>query len=178
VQLVEYFIWRNLNNRRINELLSIIGSLVIALEPVAAIGLIPDKRTKHMFWAVYCVVAGAYFIYKLSTTQMHSLVAKNGHLHWVEWVITSERTTMNMIITLFFAFFLIYPFYLAKQYCIALFGFIILAYSYYTYVTEKTFGSMWCWFANFGMLMYLPYILLYLPYMEHGICSSGLWSRV
>ena len=172
VQLVEYFIWRNFhgaNNARTNELLSILGSLVIALEPVAAIGLIPDKPTKHVFWAIYSTVAFLYFMYQLFTKRFYSSVAKNGHLRW-EWVITSERTQTSILSTLFFAFFLIYPFYLAKKYYIAAFGFIIFAYSYYTYRTEQTFASMWCWFANFGMLYYVIYILFYLPYAEHGIC--------
>jgi len=58
-----------------------------------------------------------------------------------------------------------------NQYYIALFiAFVLFAITYYSNLNNGTGGSLWCWTINFTMIFYAFYLLIFLPFKEHGIC--------
>ena len=47
MQLIEFFLWRNLNNPRLNNLFSIMGSLLLIIQPIASLLILKDDNLKY-----------------------------------------------------------------------------------------------------------------------------------
>jgi hypothetical protein len=137
MQLIEYFLWKNLKVPRLNTLWSKAGLLVILLEPVAAIYMIEDVALRNKMWTGYATyVAALLLTQRLDFT---TVVGGNGHLKW-NWL----PSTLLMIP--WFAFFLA-PLWIAKAYITFGMAVMTLLMSTYFYSQYGTISSMWCWIA-------------------------------
>jgi hypothetical protein len=145
MQLIEYFLWRDLKVPRLNALWSKVGLFVIALEPVAAIYLIKDTELRRKMLMAY----GAYIAMLLLTQKFdfRTVVGGNGHLEW-KWGIPDWLPALP-----WFIFFLA-PILISKRYDVFAYALGILLVSMYFYMRYNTISSMWCWFAVFGWLYY------------------------
>ena len=159
MQLIEYFIWRNINNKFYNHVFSICATLLLIIQPVVSIMIVSNIPLRNLLLISYLSLAIAYSIYNFYTKDMYSVVSKKGHLNWLFVDITS----VAIIVWLFF--FLFSLFY-EQKYFEFLFGIIMLLVSYINYTTDNTVGSMWCWVVNSVMIYYAVYLLIYLPYLE------------
>jgi len=137
MQLVEYFAWKNPGNTRIP---SMVGLFLIGLQVPLMINAFYKGPYKNLLYLFYFVVSAI----ALSTTQINFSMHKapNGHLSW-DW--------MNGFSKVYFLIFIL--FYLGLGiYNYDLLGFpftlFFILLSWYTYSSQGTFGSMWCWFAN------------------------------
>jgi len=142
MQLLEYFTWRNLNNKKINKLLSQLGLFLIFIQPILAIIAFKSIAMKikiymivlYLIFSMFCLI---YFPIDFSMEK-----APNGHLAW-NWL-----NFPPLIIFIWFSF--IWGILLYRKLYLR-FGLHVILFLaiYYTYYTTNTWGTLWCWIANF-----------------------------
>lgn len=132
MQLIEYFMWKNLTVPKINALWSAVGLAFILAEAAASLNLLSDKRPL----AIYTAVAVAYVL--MSRIDFRTTVGGNGHLRW-NWLMPSGSPWM---IGWLFALFV--PLYLTKEYVGLAYGLGVFFISMYFNFTMGTTGSYWC----------------------------------
>jgi len=161
MQLIEFFIWRNINNKYYNHIFSISAAVLLTIQPIASLMIMTIQPLRNMLLLLYSFLAFPYLIYKLSTKRFYSSISKNGHLEW-HFV---EATPLVWIIWLFFFLFgFVYRY--RKSWKTALFVIVTLLISIFNYKNDNTIGSMWCWIVNSVMIYYAAILLLYLPFRE------------
>lgn len=164
MQLIEFFIWRNINNKFYNNIFSILGLLLLFIQPIASIMLLQNIELRNLLLASYLLVATPYSIYQFSTKHIHTVVSKLGHLKWTIFQNPS-------IVWVAWLFFFLFSFVYRKHWSGLLFAFITLLISFLNYKNDQTMASMWCWSVNSVMIYYAIYLLIYLPFLEkQNIC--------
>ena len=168
MQLVEYFLWKNINNPYKNKILSIIGLLLIFLQPLLAIIGYTTGAYRSKMLIGYLISCSIYLLYRffINPNLMKTTVSSKGHLSW-EWLKMRGWETIFILLWLFFLFGSVSD--RGNIYGIFVpIGLLII--SLYFYYRTNTWGSMWCWIVNIVMIFFLVKILIYLPYKEHGLC--------
>jgi hypothetical protein len=164
MQLIEYFIWKNINNKMYNHIFSVIAVLLLLVQPMASLMILTDTYLRNILLLIYLVLAIPYSIYKFSTENVHSVVSKSGHLKWM-------FLNLSPLDLMAWMFFFLFSLFYEKKWIGILFGVFTLIMSYFNYSRDQTVGSMWCWSVNSAMIYYAFYLLLYLPFMEKSkIC--------
>jgi len=169
MQLVEYFIWKNMGNKKWNELFSKIGSFVGTIQPLTLMMLITKTGIRNAIIILYFVYLVVFFVYKglYNPIVFKSYPSKNGHLSW-EWGIFKGYENINV-----FIFFLFYvaALYLIPNKGLSTLVFISLVISLFYYFKDNTYGSMWCWITNVFLLYFIVDILIKKPFIEYnGLC--------
>lgn len=165
MQLVEFVLWRNLNDDFINKWASILGCLLIAIQPIASLSMLKNTSLRNKLMTIYSIPSLIYFIYNLSQNNINTTVSKSGHLVW-NWVISKN----NFIIPgyIFYLFFLYFTLFYNKLYVIIMTTLPLFFIIFYFYYRDGSSGSIWCWSVNITLLFYLIKLLIYLPYKEKG----------
>ena len=164
MQLIEFFIWRNINNKFYNNLFSILGLLLLFIQPIASIMILQNIELRNLLLVLYLLVATPYSIYEFSSKHIHTLVSKDGHLKWALF----QNPSIVWVVWLFF---FLFGFVYRKNWRGLLFVFITLFISFLNYKNDQTMASMWCWCVNSIMIYYAIYLLIYLPFLEkQNIC--------
>jgi len=158
MQLIEYFIWINLNNRSYNTALSASAIILLMLQPLASIMIITNKHLRNKLAICYIALALPYTLYNMHIKRSYSQVSKKGHLDW-------EFFNASPIAIAVWFFFFLFSFVYEKKYMLLLFGLSLLAISFTNYLTDKSMWSMWCWSVNSIMLYYAFILLFYLPFI-------------
>jgi len=145
MQLLEYFAWKHLNNKKINRFLSQLGLFLIIIQPILFI-LIPDNlkfNIKASLITLYVIFFICIIICydSLANIDFSMQKAQNGHLAW-NWL--KNAPYCNLIWLSFFLVVLL----LIKKYFLFTLHLILFLSIYYTYYKTKTWGSLWCWIAN------------------------------
>jgi hypothetical protein len=164
MQLLEYFIWKNINEPLYNKLFTTLATLLLLLQPVASTMLITNKVVRYNLLTLYLILSIPFAIYRFMTRKIYSSVSPLGHLHW-NLLLDKKSKLDKLIMTLWFTFFLFPLFYQGYTYGF-LFGFLTLLFIMYSYSKDGTVGSMWCWIINSIMVFYASYLLLYLPFYK------------
>ena len=141
IQLVEYFLWKNIKTPRLNALGSKAAALILIIEPIAAIYLIKDVALRNKMLAGY-----ALYIASLLATQSfdwRTTVGGNGHLRW-EWL-----PSWGLIVP--WILFLVVPFLISGYYKSFAVAIVTLLISIYFFSKYGTVSSMWCWTAIIGL---------------------------
>lgn len=155
IQLLEYFLWKNITNKKLNNILSTIGTLIIYIQPIMALFLIDDVRKRNFYILIYLTIF-PFLIYRLTKFHAFTFVSEKGHLEW-NWPNMGHLGKIYVI-------FLFLPLIICKLYTFAIIGAILLAISIYLYRVDKSYKSLWCWYANIFMIIYACILLIYLPY--------------
>ena len=162
MQLIEFFIWRNINNKMMNNLFSVIGFLLLIIQPFASLMMLKNKIVKMRVLTIYTIISLIYIIYNLSTHTPTTSISPTGHLKW-NWV-NKTHSTFLFFMYMFFSFFSgMYE----RIYAPLIYSTILLLTSYITYSVDNTVGTMWCWFINAISLYYAFKLLIYLPYSKN-----------
>jgi len=164
MQLIEFFIWRNINNKFYNNLFSIIATLLLLAQPLVSIMILKNVELRNSLIYSYLSIIIPFSIYKFSTNHVYSTVSKGGHLIWnffdiprVTWIV--------------WLFFFLFSFAYEKNWFAIIFSLVTLLITFINYKNENTIGSMWCWAVNSIMIYYAIYLLIYLPFLEKmNIC--------
>ena len=83
IQLIEFFIWKNINDKFYNNMFSIMATLLLLLQPIASIMMILSNiRLRNTLLFLYLLLAIPFSIYSFSTKHIHSVISKSGHLDW------------------------------------------------------------------------------------------------
>ena len=141
IQLVEYFAWGNLNNKKTIRLLSQIGLFLVSMQPILFMLSIAnvEYNIKAAVIALYCAFWSFCLLYFPIDFSM--VKASNGHLAW-NWL-----RFPPLVVLLWIAFYFGLLLY-AKDYINFVLMLILFFYIYYTYYTNHTWGSLWCWISN------------------------------
>ena len=166
MQLIEYFLWKNLNNMSMNILLSKIASYIIFIQPLIIMSMIPIVNIKYLLIVIYILFITIYLQYKMLYNPIHfyTSIGKNGHLSW-EWMNLKGYENIFFIIYLILE---ITALLFINNVVISSFIIILLFLSLFYYFKYNTFGTMWCWATNFILLYFIIKILIILPYYEYN----------
>jgi len=164
MQLIEFFIWKNISNKFYNNIFSIAATMLVIIQPVVSIMILSNIQLRNTLLILYLSLAIPYSIYKFSTKNIHSVISERGHLRWKFFEITP---IIWFVWFLFFTFSFIYE----KKWFGLIFGIVALLITFINYKSDHTMWSMWCWSVNSIMIYYAFYLLLYLPFLEKSeIC--------
>lgn len=158
MQLIEFFIWRNINNKY-NKVFSIIAILLLIFQPIASLMMLKNIELRNILLIIYLITAIPYSIYQFNTKNVYSSVSKSGHLKW-------SFFNVNIFILLSWLFFFTFSLFYEKKWVGVIFAFSLLIFSLINYTNDQTLGSMWCWIVNSSMIYYAIYLLIYLPFKE------------
>lgn len=156
MQLIEFFLWRNIHNKSINHNLSILGFILLVVQPITSLYLIKDISFRNQLVMIYGIIAFIYVLYNFQTTYIHTAISPRGHLTW-NW------TQYTRLPISFYLFFLFFPFLYNKHYISLIFLFIFFALIYYI---GKGYGSLWCLFVNSIFIYFLLELLVIQPFNQ------------
>ena len=163
MQLIEFFIWRNINNPIYNTFFTTMATLLLLVQPIATNMLITNKSVQRTMLFVYLICVIPFATYKFMTKKINSTVSTMGHLQWNMLLDNKKKDRFLIIIWLFF---FLFPLFYQRQFFGFLFGLITLLVITYNYYKDNTIGSMWGWVVNLIMLYYAAYLLFYLPFFK------------
>lgn len=139
MQLVEYFTWKNLSNKKLNRILSRIGLFLIFIQIPLFINAKYHGRYKLELIGLYvCLFMLLIPSFKIDYSMSK---ASNGHLAW-NWL------HFPLWVILLWLSFIFGVLYYEKKYFSFMVYIIVISAIYYTYHKTRTWGSLWCWVAN------------------------------
>lgn len=166
MQLVEFFIWRNIDNKYYNRIFSLLASNLLLLQPFFSIMLTANIDIRNILLVGYIFLAVPYFIYQCYKKNIYSIVTKSGHLQW-EILDINKKGYLQIIHWSIWLFFFLFSFVYNQQ----IFGFLFLITTLgivvYNYLQDNSIGSMWCWLANSISIICAFILLIYLPFCEN-----------
>jgi hypothetical protein len=169
MQLIEYFLWKNLTNKSLNHYYSKIAWIVVISQPFFLMLMIQGWLRYGMiglyglFWLIF-----SYLHPNFGGTDFYTSVGKNGHLNW-EWM-NGKFPNKNKVkyIHLVYLFFYVASLLLIHNIWLSMFILISLVFSVFFYYSYETWGTMWCWYVNLFLLYFVIHILLVQPFLEYN----------
>ena len=150
MQLVEYFLWKFLKHKKWNQFFSIIGFVLIALLPLFSIY---SSDHKYKLYVLFSYIIFVLFTVLTTRIKFHTSVAKNKHLSW-EWL--KLPLPFIFLWVLFFCYHFIVSLWRGSFDIlhINIFTAGVFIFSFFSYYKSNTYGSMWCWIANFSAVYF------------------------
>ena len=166
IQLIEFFLWRNIKNKKINNYLSIIGMAIIYAQILILILMIPDLNNRYLLLTIFIITSIIYFFtYTIKNySKIYTDIGKNGHLDW-NW--SKYNGYENIWIFIWLLFYII-PCFLIKDFILSFFILATLVFSLFFYLKSNTFGTMWCWSFNIISIYFILNILMIQPFLEYN----------
>ena len=158
MQLIEFFIWKNINNPFYNNVFSICAYVLLLVQPIVSIMIVTNMQLRKLLLISYLIsyiIPAIPSIYKFLGKRIHSVVSDSGHLNW-------QTGDPSPIWLFFFLFSIVYE----KKWVGLIFAVCTWILAYLNYKNENSYGSMWCWLANSSMIYYAFYLLIYLPFLD------------
>ena len=159
IQLVEYFIWKNIKHPFYNGVFSTIAAIIIFLQPVVTTMLINNANIRNHLLFLYLLFFVPFVVYRLLTKQIFSKVNSYGNLSW------SFFEMPPVLATMWYLFFL-FPLLYNHSYFGLTFGVVTLLLLAINIKEYNSISSLWCWVVNSVMLFFAAYLLFYLPFKE------------
>jgi hypothetical protein len=159
IQLVEFFIWRNIHDKFYNNLFSVMGILTLIMQPIFSIMIISDINVRNLLLLSYLSLTIPFSAYKFYNNKIYSVKSETGHLRW-------KFFNLSLLVLLGWLFFLLFGPIYEKKWMGVIFGTILLYLSYYNYNNDHSMGSMWCWLTNSIIMYYAFMLLFYLPFCD------------
>jgi hypothetical protein len=152
MQLLEYFTWKNINNKKINTYLSQIGLFLIIIQiPLFILSSNITNKLKEFLIGLYiCFIIFCMFYFKIDFSMDKAI---NGHLAW-NWL---NFPIGIIFIWLSFSFGL---FLYEGRYIEFIFYLLLFLCIYYTHYKYNTWGSLWCYIANLLSLKLIIQVFL------------------
>ena len=165
VQLIEFFLWRNLNNKHINYILTLIVAFLITVQQITLILIIPNQSMKYTIGALYVLFLMLFSYRCYYSANSYTTIGKNGHLVW-GWLHNYKGYDYLWLVA--WLLFYIVPVFLIQNNLFTMFIIPILFVSLFYYYKYKTWGTLWCWVTNFCLLYFIVHILFIQPYYEYN----------
>ena len=140
IQLMEYYAWNNINDKKIIYKLSIIGFFILFSQILLFNYRFLNTKDRNIGLIIIIIFSIYLFIYNYNNDKFKMVKGENNHFvwHWVDFPLPL------FIIVIFFY---IYP-AISFNYILFILVLIPLSISLYYYYKYKTFGSMWCYIGN------------------------------
>ena len=172
MQLIEYMLWSNLDNKKLNKIISLLALLIVMLQPLFS--LLAGSASKNIIM-LYLLFVTVIILYKtVYNPFMLYTDVKNTHLSW-NWLNFKGYENIMIIGWLLALFYGMYLRDMKVYNRINLYnhGFLmlILIFSIYMYFKNNTWGSLWCFWFNIISFYWLVSILIIKPFMKYNnIC--------
>jgi len=167
MQLVETFIWRNINNPYYNKLFTLTALFILYLQPIASLMLLTNLKIRNVLLPVYAIFGALYNIYLINTVKTVTTISQKGHLSWN----LKSNDSLSHFAFLVWTFCLFFSAFYEKKWIYLLFGIPTLLITFYNYASDNSAGSLWCWSVNFISVFLAAYLLFYLPFCENkSVC--------
>jgi hypothetical protein len=160
MQLVEFILWRNLDNRVINNIASTLGFLLLSIQPLASLLLLNNIPLRNKLLLAYAIPAFSFAIYNIFSTKIHTALSPSGHLSW-KWTGYKHK----LLTIPFYLFFLFFSLVYNKYYNSLLILLLFFVFIYY-FGKDGSYGSIWCFSVNSTVLYFLLQVLIVMPYYE------------
>jgi hypothetical protein len=141
MQLYEYFVWKNIHDKKIIQNLSYFGPLIILLQVLLINYAFLRDNERNIGIILIIIIATICMIYNYKNNKFDMEVGENKHLIW-HWA------DLPPILLLLICFFYLYPLTTKQNIIPFIYGLITLLISLYYYYKYKTWGTMWCYFSN------------------------------
>ena len=164
MQLIEYFIWININNPLYNSIFTALATLLIILQPIVSTMLISNKIVKKRLLQGYLLFIVPLSVYNFDIKNVNSSVSNLNHLRWN--TMFSYNYFYDIIVVMIWLFFFLFPLFYERFTFALIFGLLTLMLTIYNFYKDNTIASMWCWIVNTVMIYYAAYLLLYLPFIK------------
>jgi hypothetical protein len=163
MQFFEFILWRNIDNKLINKVFSILGFLLLSIQPITSLLLLNNIELRNNLLLAYSIPTFIFVIYNILSTNIHTIISPYGHLSW-KW--TSNKTGLiQHVIIPFYLFFLFFSLIYNNYYNSLFFLILYLIFIYY-FGKDGSSGSIWCLSVNLIVLYFLLQILVIMPYNE------------
>jgi len=143
MQLVEYVVWKNYDDKQVNRSASYAAATLLALQPVASILTLTSNTSRLALLFGYAVASGLSQLFD-HPRDYSMTVADNGHLAW-NWLDKTPASLLNLAIYFFFLF---VPLVLTQKWELLGLAISTLAVSLFSFWRTNTWGSLWCWLVN------------------------------
>jgi hypothetical protein len=144
MQLIEYIVWSNYEDKEINRKASLAAIGLLFLQPIASILTLPSPTQREVFLSAFLVASLVSMFF--AVPKSYSMTrAPNGHLAW-DWI--DKDSTPSLLV---YFVFLLTPLLMKQDLLLLGAALATLFLSLYTYHKDNTWGSMWCWIVN-GMV--------------------------
>ena len=155
IQLMEYYTWTNINDKKIVYYLSIIGISILFLQVIILnYNYVKNKKERNVMYILIILFTLSAILYDYINNKFTMEKAENGHLKWL-WV---DFPLPILIVGLFLW---VYPPIRNNDLLTSLVIITTLSISLYNYYEYKTWGSMWCYIGN-SFWLYLVIKSVYL----------------
>ena len=151
VQLWEYFIWIYIDKPNISRIFSFIIFIWIFLQPIIVIYSTKYKYLIKYYVSLIISILVFFALFMKLKFDFRPRVAKNGHLDW-NWF--DNKLLFILLCIVYLVFFLGIMLY-TKYYISFVIASVLFVYSVYNYEMYSTFSSMWCWFANLSIIIFI-----------------------
>ena len=155
MQLVEYFAWKNINNKEAIAIISLMGMSLILLQIVIINITVLHGKELIIILILILLASLVILTYVINNNKLRMEKGVNGHLMW-HW---ADIPIPLLIFILSFYFYASFR-NNGKFRLIIILAFILLLISIYSYYRYKTWGSMWCYYSNYGWIFFIGYSLL------------------
>ena len=142
MQLYEYFIWKNIHNKKIIKNISILGPIIILVQLLLLnyTFLRGNERIISIMLIIIVFIISIIMRYN-DYNNFKITIGENKHLIW-HWA------DLPPILLLIVFIFYLYPLSKKEDKTVFIFIAIALLISLYYYYKYKTWGTMWCYFSN------------------------------
>ena len=161
MQLVEYFIWININNVFYNKLFTFCAMIIVFFQPITTIMNITNAKLKQFLLISYVCLMIPFGLMNYNQN-VYSTISPNKHL---QWNIMNHDNVFAKIVGLAWFFFFLFPLFHEGHELGFLFGILTLLVISYNYMKDDSIESVWCWVVNSIMIYYAGYLVFYLPYV-------------
>ncbi len=147
MQLIEYYLWTNLNHEDKNKFYSKIAYIVILLEPLFALFIAHSYKLFSIDITKFLIVFYILYIAIFTKMNYHKLnfitnIGNNGHL---DWGFTKDKGLLHNLIWFGLFYFGIF---MTKNIVFIILGTFTLLYSLYKTNFDGTSNSLWCYYSN------------------------------
>ena len=126
MQLYEYFVWKNIHNKKIIHHLSFFGPFVILLQVLLINYAFLRDNERNIAILLIIIIAIICMIYNYKNNKFDMEVGENKHLIWY-WA------DLPAILLIFICFFYLYPLTTKQNIITFIYGLITLLISFYYY---------------------------------------------
>ena len=163
MQFFEFILWRNLDNFPINHIVSLLGFLLLTIQPITSLLLLDNIPFRNNLLLMYSIPTFIFAVYNIFTTNIHTVLSPSGHLYW-KWT-SYKNNLLRFLVIPFYCVFLFFPLLYNKYYNSLL---ILLLYflAIYFFGKDGSSGSIWCLSVNSIILFFCLQILVVMPFKE------------
>lgn len=160
MQLFEFLLWENINNIFINNIISTLGLLLLAIQPIASLTLLNDSQIilRNKLITIYSIPACLYILYQILTNHVNTSISKKGFLKW-NWTF-DKNIYIRSFIYIFYLYFLYFSLISNKYYNEIIITLPLFLIMYYFFYKDGSAGSLWCLSVNLIMLYYLIKLII------------------